>query len=54
MDEILSMLAAGGDMATLAFIYLIWKIDRRILLIETTLGHSLRYIEKRHIDLQGE
>jgi hypothetical protein len=34
---LLEYLAAGGDLATLALIYIFWKFDRRLLRIELTL-----------------
>jgi len=41
--DILAVLAAGGDMATLAIFYILWKTDRRLLTLE--LNH------KQHIEL---
>lgn len=33
--KIIEMLSAGGDIATIALFFLMWKFDRRLLKIET-------------------
>lgn len=37
--SILEMIAAGGDVATMAFLLVLWRLDRRLVVIETTLLH---------------
>ena len=37
MAEFLELLAAGGDMATIALCAVLWRLDRRLLLVETKL-----------------
>lgn len=37
MMEFLQALSAGGDMATIALVVVLWRFDRRILRIETKL-----------------
>jgi hypothetical protein len=37
MPEFLTVLAAGGDAATVIFAFLIWKLDRRLLALELSL-----------------
>lgn len=34
MIEVLELLAAGGDLATMALVYIMWRFDRRLLVIE--------------------
>lgn len=33
--KIVEMLGAGGDLATIALFFLMWRFDRRLLMIET-------------------
>jgi len=35
MADFLSMLGAGGDLATFVLIYFLWRHDRRIVRLET-------------------
>ena len=35
---LLDMLAAGGDVATIAVMYLLWRFDRRLLRMELVTG----------------
>ena len=37
MGEVLQVLAAGGDISIMLILFALWKIDRRVLRIETTL-----------------
>jgi hypothetical protein len=37
MPDFLTVLAAGGDAATVIFAFLIWKLDRRLLALEISL-----------------
>ena len=32
--KLLEMLSAGGDLATIALVFIMWKFDRRLLKIE--------------------
>ena len=32
--ELLKMLSAGGDLATIAVMYALWRMDRRLLALE--------------------
>lgn len=32
--DVLELLAAGGDLATLAVCYVLWRLDRRLLKVE--------------------
>ncbi|MFN6941963.1 MAG: hypothetical protein ACK4OG_08170 [Parvibaculum sp.] len=32
--ELLQLLSAGGDMATIAVMYALWRMDRRLLTLE--------------------
>lgn len=41
---ILSMLSAGGDLATIALVIVMWKFDRRLLRIEILYSQMLRKI----------
>jgi len=36
--ELLNMLSAGGDVATMALVYFIWRLERRIYRVELDLG----------------
>ena len=38
----LSMLQAGGDVAMIGLFFLMWKFDRRLIRIETTMEAHLR------------
>ena len=45
----LSMLQAGGDVAMIGLFFLMWKFDRRLIRIETTMEAHLqdeKYIHK--------
>ena len=45
----LSMLQAGGDVAMIGLFFLMWKFDRRLIRIETTMDAHLKdekYIHK--------
>jgi hypothetical protein len=37
---ILQTIAAGGDLAIVAVLYLLWRLDRRVLKLETNLSHD--------------
>jgi hypothetical protein len=39
----LELLAALGDVATMALVAVLWRFDRRILSIETFLKHKLKF-----------
>lgn len=34
MTELLQMLSAGGDLATLAIVAFLWRLDRRVVHLE--------------------
>ncbi len=34
MENLLQMIATGGDMATIALLYVMWKFDRRLFVLE--------------------
>lgn len=38
MDELLQVLAAGGDVGIWAVFYVIWRFDRRLLKLEMKVG----------------
>ena len=40
--EIATALQAGGDIATIAVIYLLWRFDRRVIVIEQSIKHLVR------------
>lgn len=40
MDQLAGLfdfLSAGGDMAAIALVYIMWRFDRRLLVLETTI-----------------
>ena len=37
-EELLQFLSAGGDVATMALLYVMWRFDRRLLVMETKLA----------------
>jgi hypothetical protein len=39
--EVLEYLAAGGDLAMMALLYIMWRFDRRLVKIETIIQHSM-------------
>lgn len=43
MMDLLQALAAGGDIATMALVAVLWRFDRRILRIEDFLKHKLKF-----------
>lgn len=43
MIDLLQALSAGGDIATIALVIALWRLDRRILSIENFLKHKLNY-----------
>ena len=42
LQGLLSMLQAGGNAAMIGLFFLMWKFDRRLVRIETTLGLHLK------------
>ena len=38
MSELLQFLSAGGDVATMALLYIMWRFDRRLLTVEIKLS----------------
>ena len=37
--DILGLLSAGGDVATMALLWVMWRFDRRLLTMEVRLAH---------------
>ncbi len=37
MEGLLEALSAGGDVATMGLVIALWRLDRRLLIVETTL-----------------
>lgn len=35
--QLVQMLSAGGDLATIALFFLMWRFDRRLLMIELSM-----------------
>ncbi len=48
--NILNFLAAGGDVAIFAFLYLFWRFDRRLLKLEITLTNLLKSVNGEEKD----
>lgn len=38
MKDLLQFLSAGGDVATMALLYIMWRFDRRLLTLEVKLA----------------
>lgn len=38
--SLLDLLSAGGNTAMMALLFVMWRFDRRLLLIETTMNNS--------------
>lgn len=38
--KLIEMLAAGGDLATMALLFVMWRFDRRLLAIEIAQAHA--------------
>jgi len=38
VTEIFTLLSAGGDVATMALLYVMWRFDRRLLTLEIKLA----------------
>lgn len=45
--EILNILAQIGDTATIVFAYLMWKMDRRLLLVELDIQRIKQKMEQK-------
>ena len=49
--SILDLLAAGGNLSMMALVLIMWKFDRRLVVIETTLkNQTLRYAADHPVD----
>ena len=46
MEEVLRIVSAGGTPLLLVIGYILWKFDRRLVRIETTLNNHLRHLEE--------
>ena len=45
MEEILRIISAGGTPLLFIIGYILWKFDRRLVKIETTLNNHLRHLK---------
>lgn len=52
MEQIFALLSAGGDAATIAFVFVVWRLDRRLLVIETVLA-NLGLSKKGNLNAEG-
>lgn len=48
--DVLSIISAGGDMALVALVWIMWRFDRRLLTVELSLLNHIND-EERKLDL---
>lgn len=44
MEEVLRIVSAGGTPLLIVIGYILWKFDRRLVRIETTLNNHLKHL----------
>lgn len=45
MDSIIAALSAGGDASMIAFAFLVWRLDRRLLVLEVSMRQLVRRLD---------
>ena len=46
-DTVLRLISAGGTPLLVIFGYILWKFDRRLFKIETTLNNHLKHLTEK-------
>lgn len=47
MEEALRLISAGGTPLLVGIVYIMWKFDRRLVKIETTLNNHLAHLKEK-------